>query len=526
MFRHELENYAVEKEVGHGSFATVYKGRDLRNGNAVAIKAINSERLNKKLSENLATEISVMKEFKSEHIVELYDLQKTGKFIYLVMEYCDRGDLAGLLRKKVILEEALVLGLIKQLGSALKILFEANFAHRDLKPQNLLLCQSKNDNGHLILKLGDFGFARFVDPADMAETLCGSPLYMAPEILRYEKYDGKADLWSVGAIMYEMLFGRPPFKAQNHIQLLKVIENSQYITFPDTAYLSDTDPDHQVVISESCKDLLIGLLQKNPNDRLSFEKFITHPFFDEEGEEPSPLPSSEPIKLTKGFAVPRQKSQSLSNMSFKMIEKAERISQLSASLKQTPIKEPGTQSSTLCLKDDVLWQEEDRLKDLLSSFPDIRSGLVKLVLRDARLALILKDLADQNTSLLEKSTSSTIQLKNMALEAFKLLQMSIDLLQNILRHLKGSSQPELKPSDDNSRALVLWVYYKCKEMHDKLNIVQKQLEDLNSAQAIGLSIMQSSVISTGEAPSIASDILYHHALKLVHSCCLNSTPFS
>ena len=84
-----------------------------------------------------------------------------------------------------------------------------------------------------VLKVADFGFARFLPQAMMAETLCGSPLYMAPEILSYQKYDSKADLWSVGAVLYEMAVGKPPFRAQNHIELLKKIDHSKGIKVPN-----------------------------------------------------------------------------------------------------------------------------------------------------------------------------------------------------------------------------------------------------------------------------------------------------
>ena len=123
---------------------------------------------------------------------------------------------------------------------ALKFLRQRNLIHRDIKPQNLLLTPAPPTElarGHPLgvplLKVADFGFARSLPNAMMAETLCGSPLYMAPEILSYKPYDAKADLWSVGAVLYEMAVGRPPFRAQNHIELLKKIEASKSIRFPD-----------------------------------------------------------------------------------------------------------------------------------------------------------------------------------------------------------------------------------------------------------------------------------------------------
>lgn len=98
---------------------------------------------------------------------------------------------------------------------------------RDLKPQNLLLSES---GPSAVLKIADFGFARNLQPQGLAETLCGSPLYMAPEILQSHKYDAKADLWSVGTILYELLVGRPPFNGANHIELLRNIERYAGIT--------------------------------------------------------------------------------------------------------------------------------------------------------------------------------------------------------------------------------------------------------------------------------------------------------
>merc|ERR550537_1244041 len=108
------------------------------------------------------------------------------------------------------------------------MLHRENVLHRDLKPQNILLSSSDEDP---VLKIADFGFARLLKPEDMAATVCGSPLYMAPEILSHEPYDAKADLWSVGAILYELLLGRTPFTGANPMQLLANIEKSNGLSF-------------------------------------------------------------------------------------------------------------------------------------------------------------------------------------------------------------------------------------------------------------------------------------------------------
>ena len=116
--------------------------------------------------------------------------------------------------------EEQTLSYLGQLAHGLHHMRQHNLIHRDLKPQNLLLSSTAPD---AVLKIADFGFARHMMQQDMAETLCGSPLYMAPEILRFQKYDAKADLWSVGTIVFELLTARPPFTGNNHVQVDMVI---------------------------------------------------------------------------------------------------------------------------------------------------------------------------------------------------------------------------------------------------------------------------------------------------------------
>jgi serine/threonine protein kinase len=204
-----------------------------------------------------------MKAMQHENIVLLYDVIVGTEYIYMILEYCDGGDFSEYLKGNRLSEDVARL-FLRQLAAGLKFLHSRNIIHRDLKPQNLLL--SFSDNRKPVLKIADFGFARFIEPQSVANTLCGSPLYMAPEILLCQPYDAKADLWSVGAILYEMLTGSPPFNVKTHIELVKILVTTK-VRFPK-----------HLRVSSECRDLLQGLLKKNRDDRISWDDFFCHPF--------------------------------------------------------------------------------------------------------------------------------------------------------------------------------------------------------------------------------------------------------
>ncbi|XP_048500515.1 serine/threonine-protein kinase ATG1c isoform X2 [Beta vulgaris subsp. vulgaris] len=185
--------------------------------------------------------------------------------IHIVLEYCSGGDLFMHIQRHGRVPVATAKLFMRQLAAGLKVLRENNIIHRDLKPQNLLL--STNDNNS-VLKIADFGFARSLQPRGLAETLCGSPLYMAPEIMQLQKYDAKADLWSVGAIVYQLVTGKTPFTGSNQMQLLQNIIRATELRFP---------PDMKDLSSEFV-DLCQKLLRRNPVERLTFDEFFNHPF--------------------------------------------------------------------------------------------------------------------------------------------------------------------------------------------------------------------------------------------------------
>ncbi|CAM6127990.1 unnamed protein product [Calypogeia fissa] len=261
-----IGDYIVTTQIGAGSFAVVWKARHKLSGHEVAIKEIATEKLNPKLQESLLSEIAILKRTTHPNIIRLHDIVEAPNRIFLVLEYCTGGDLAAYIQRHGRVTEAVARHFMRQLGAGLQVLRANNLIHRDLKPQNLLL--STNDR-HAVLKIADFGFARSLQPQGMAETICGSPLYMAPEILQRQKYDAKADLWSVGAILFQLLTGRPPYCGNSHVQLLLNIVKSTEVKFPE-AVLAELHPD--------CVDMIRKLLRRNPVERLSFEEFFNHNF--------------------------------------------------------------------------------------------------------------------------------------------------------------------------------------------------------------------------------------------------------
>jgi hypothetical protein len=157
--------------------------------------------------------------------------------------------------------------MVRHLAAGLRVLRRLSIVHRDLKPSNLLLCGGKG--GELpTLKVADFGFARaLATEAALADTLCGSPLYMSPEVLSYKSYDAKVDLWSVGCILFELLTGATPFTGANHVELLRNIERVPGAELPQDAK-----------VSTACRALVRGLLRRAPVERMSHEEFFNHPF--------------------------------------------------------------------------------------------------------------------------------------------------------------------------------------------------------------------------------------------------------
>ncbi|KAG7164343.1 serine/threonine-protein kinase ULK3-like [Homarus americanus] len=269
----KVPEYIFAEKIGSGSFADVYKAyKKGKTREVTAIKCVLKSNLSKTALDNLILEIKILKELKHEHIVEMKDFEWDDKYIYIIMEYCSGGDLSNFVKSTRRLPETVCQRFLQQLAAALKYMREKKVSHFDLKPSNILLKSRSNP----ILKIGDFGLAQHLPEDDTNSTIKGSPLYMAPEIVLKHQYDAKVDLWSVGVILYECLFGKAPYSSKTMNELIEKIKKDKAIDVP-----------YGTNISQDCRNLLQCCLERDVSKRIDFEGFFSHPFVDLE-HKPSP----------------------------------------------------------------------------------------------------------------------------------------------------------------------------------------------------------------------------------------------
>ncbi|KAL3850540.1 hypothetical protein ACJIZ3_012422 [Penstemon smallii] len=259
-----FNKYELGKLLGCGAFAKVYHARDIVTGQSVAIKVINKSRLNNSanMMENIKREISIMSKLRHPHIVKLFEVLATRTKIYFVLEFVKGGELFAKVAKGRFGED-LSRKIFQQLISAVSYCHSRGVYHRDLKPENLLI----DENGDL--KVSDFGLSALTDqvrPDGLLHTLCGTPAYVAPEILSRKGYDGaKIDIWSCGVILFVLVAGYLPFNDPNLMNMYKKIYKGEF-RCPKW-------------MSTDLKRFLSRLLDTNPSTRITIEEIKRDPWF-------------------------------------------------------------------------------------------------------------------------------------------------------------------------------------------------------------------------------------------------------
>jgi len=260
------EKYDLGKEMGKGGFSVVYQAERKKDGKEFAVKCIKKKMVEGDDIKLLRREIQIMKKLAHPNILKLYEVYEDDEQFYLVMELVKGKELFDKIVERGMYSEKDASNIIRQVVSAVEYLHDNGIAHRDLKPENLLSAGEGDDE---IIKIADFGFSKsFGEEGEKLMTSCGSPGYVAPEILTAESYDKSVDLWSVGVIIYILLSGYPPFYADSAPALFKKIMDVKY-DFDDSVWDD---------ISESAKDIIRNLLVKDPNKRFTAKQCLNHPW--------------------------------------------------------------------------------------------------------------------------------------------------------------------------------------------------------------------------------------------------------
>ncbi|XP_031834532.1 serine/threonine-protein kinase PLK1 isoform X2 [Nomia melanderi] len=250
--------------LGKGGFARVYLMTDVSNGNQYACKIIPKNRMQKIHIQKIAREIMIHKELNHVNIVQMHHYFEDNLNVYMLLEACPRKSLMHVLKYRSKVTEPEARYYMKQMVTGVAYIHSQKVVHRDLKPGNMFL------SDRMIVKIGDFGLATRPDGQRRRVTICGTPNYIAPEVLYKQAYSYEADVWALGCILYALLVGQPPFDTATLKETYDRICNNHYREVDDT------------IASRSGQDLIRWLLQPNPELRPSLERVKEHAYLTKE----------------------------------------------------------------------------------------------------------------------------------------------------------------------------------------------------------------------------------------------------
>ena len=255
----DISFYRVGKMLGRGAFGKVNLAMHKLVRKLVALKSLTKELMTDEAHKaKLMKEVNLLLKMRHNHVVKIYETIETPKHIIIVMELCAGGDLLNYVRKRRKLKEPFAQKIFKQIIDGLHYTHGKLIAHRDIKLDNILLDGKGN------VKIADFGVSRQISEGQTMREQCGTPAYIAPEIIRNKGYGLNVDLWSAGVVLFAMLYGTVPFKAQSMEELHDLILKGKYLLKED--------------ISVEARDLLRGLLEIDPKKRLTIRQIYKHPW--------------------------------------------------------------------------------------------------------------------------------------------------------------------------------------------------------------------------------------------------------
>ena len=255
-------NYTLLQQIGRGAYGVVYRAIHNTAKLEVAIKVISKSRIEQDAAQmRFAREISLMQRMEHPLICNFYQMLEDGNFHYIVMEYIPNGDLRGLVKDTKKLDEMTARRYFVQIVCVLDYLpRDLHVVHRDLKAENLLLDRNNN------IRLIDFGLSNaFSEQSPCLKTACGSCPYIAPEMIKEQKYTANVDVWSVGVLLYMLVVGKFPFEGEDVGTMMQRIVYS--------------NPFFPPFVSPPLVDLLKKMLCKDPQRRITLDDIKRHPWF-------------------------------------------------------------------------------------------------------------------------------------------------------------------------------------------------------------------------------------------------------
>ncbi|KAI3379324.1 hypothetical protein SNEBB_003151 [Seison nebaliae] len=266
-----FESFARMSELGKGAFGQVFHVIECTTRENYAMKIIRKHKIGSREAISLSNEIEILKKVNHPNLLRIFRVIETRKNVYLITELCNGGELGSVLKKKTKLPERIVRKFVQLIANALAYLHKHSIVHRDLKLENILLtipyCESNDSD--INLKISDFGLSETratLNQSGLLDGFCGTPNYMAPEIIDNKHYSQQCDIWAFGIIIFKLLVGKYPFEHDNSSQLMKSICTK------DVNW-------KQLHISEECLDLLKRTLHKDPAHRICSSEILNHPFY-------------------------------------------------------------------------------------------------------------------------------------------------------------------------------------------------------------------------------------------------------
>ncbi|XP_026055506.1 calcium/calmodulin-dependent protein kinase IGb isoform X2 [Carassius auratus] len=309
--------------LGSGAFSEVFMVKERKTGKLFALKCVKKKN---KRDVNLENEIAVLRKIKHDNVVCLEDFYESRTHYYLVMQLVSGGELFDRILDRGMYSEADASLVIRQVLEAVSYLHKNGIVHRDLKPENLLY-YSPDESSKIMVS--DFGLSKMEEKGIMS-TACGTPGYVAPEVLAQKPYSKAVDCWSIGVITYILLCGYPPFYEETETRLFSKIMKAQYEF--DSPFWDD--------ISESAKDFIRNMMQKNPKMRYDTEQALRHPWIIGKTARSQDIYHSVSEQIQKNFAKSKWKQAFNATVAIHHMKKLQQAhSETCLRLKQTPVPE-------------------------------------------------------------------------------------------------------------------------------------------------------------------------------------------